>query len=389
MPLALWQADPYGQQLDTEVLACEPTEGGWVVRLAATILYPEGGGQPSDRGRIGAAAVIDVQDSASGVLHTVSAPLPVGPVRVVLDWDRRFDHMQQHTGQHLITAVLQDRFGAATTSFHLGRELCAIELDVPPLSASVMKRAEAEVQTAIREARPVTQQVVEPGALEGLGVRSRGLPDGHVGDVRVVDIEGLDRNTCGGTHLRSTAELQTVAFLDCERARGGCRLTFLAGDRVGRAFAAARARERAMSGLLSRPPEEHAGAIRTMLASRKDAAREQRALMADLADGLGSGLGADAGRAAGLHRDGVDLKFLNAVAGAALRRTPETLLLLTTGEPEGMFLLAGPADRVADLGPEVAARLGGRGGGAKGRFQGRATDTTERHAVIAWLGEAP
>jgi len=227
-----YETDPYLQVTDTEICQVADDSGRPYAVLADTILYPEGGGQPADRGMINGVAVLDVQKVAGEVRHYLKVPLQPGPAKVQLDWVRRFDHMQQHTGQHLLSALAQDRFGWATTAFHLGEAQCDVELAVPGLSARQLGELEEAVAAEIRSARLVSTRCVTAEEYSTLKVRSRGLPEGHQGEIRLVEIAGVDLNTCGGTHLHSTTELEAIKLLGTESLRGGTRLFFVAGGRV-------------------------------------------------------------------------------------------------------------------------------------------------------------
>jgi Ser-tRNA(Ala) deacylase AlaX len=379
-----WQAEPYRTTDRVEVLACEPTgDARFRVRTTPTILYPEGGGQPADHGTIGGVRVVDVQKDAGGVVHVAEGPVALGGAEVVVDWARRFDHMQQHTGQHLLTAVLHTRHGVPTTSFHLGADVAYVDLgaDRLPLTLDAL---EAELDAEILAARPISDQECEAHELGPLGVRSRGLPDGFAGRVRLVRIEGVDLNTCGGTHLRSTAELQTVKLLGVEKVRGaGLRLSFLYGGRVRRRLGASLAHEERLNRLLSVGVEGHVAAIERATADARDASRRLKAAEAELAGFVAERLATTPGPVIAAHREGADLRVLQGLAAALAPRRPDALLFLTADD--GSFLLAGDPDAVARLGPEVATRLGGRGGGGKGRFQGKAERIDARDAVTAWL----
>ena len=187
--------------------------------------------------------------------HYLAAPLAPGPVTVRLDWARRFDHMQQHTGQHVLTAVAQERFGWETTAFHLGPERCDIELATGNILQAELDRLEEAVAEVIRAARLVTPGRVSMEAYRTMKVRSRGLPEGHTGDVRLVEIAGLDLNTCGGTHVRNTAELECLKLLGTEALRGGTRLFFVVGARARQRMEAQERRNAALRTLLGAPDE--------------------------------------------------------------------------------------------------------------------------------------
>jgi Ser-tRNA(Ala) deacylase AlaX len=191
--LPAYERDPYATALETRVLRTGTEQGRPFATLEDTILYPEGGGQPADRGTLNGTAVLDVQKRDGEIRHYLAAPVVEGPASLELDWPRRFDHMQQHTGQHLLTAVAQDRFQWETTAFHLGASVCDIELSATSISRSEMEQLEEAVAEEIRAHREISARRVSPEAYKLEAVRSRGLPEGHPA--------GADRGG-GPEHLR-------------------------------------------------------------------------------------------------------------------------------------------------------------------------------------------
>ncbi len=380
--------DSYRRRLRTQVLACRSRGDGYIAITPDTIVYPGGGGQPADHAMMGGQPVLGVEnDGDRGWIHVLAAPIPSGPVVIELDWERRFDHMQQHSAQHLVTALAQDQYGMATVAFHLGAERSSIDLDTTELGADVLAELEALVDAEIRAALPVAVTWLERDAIDERMVRSRGLPDDHRGQVRVVTIEGVDRNTCGGTHVANTAELQVVRFLGLESVHGGqTRLHYVAGQRALTLFGSTLARERGLTSLLAAAPDEHADAVKRLLGRQRTQTKELRQLRDELAEMLGRGLAlAGEGGLATLHREQADLAFLHAVAASARAAAPQILFFLTCGELSGSFLLAGPAKTVAGAGPELAALLDGRGGGVGGRYQGRADRIDLREEAVRQL----
>ncbi len=397
MALVACQHDPTLRALTTRALGCEPsTDGTWRVALEDTVLYPEGGGQPADHGTISGVAVSHVERDAEGrIWHHTSAPVEGGEVEVVVDWARRWDHMQQHSAQHLLTAIAQDRFGLATTSFHLHAERCDVELSGPIPTAEQLVELEDAVNAAVLADLPLKLRLVDAADLTDLvdqSVRTRGLPEDIVGPVRLVEIEGIDVNTCGGTHVQRTGQLGVVMLLGTERVRGGTRLFFNAGDRVRRMLGACLRREGTLTRRLPCGPEGHADAVSRLREHGRAAAKALKALRTELAEHLGRELGASTDAVAVLHRDIADLGLLGVIAAAATRATPPELtpVRLLTGGPErgaGVFLLVGPDAQVAALGPEVAGLLKGRGGGRGGRYQGKAAALEHRAEATALLRE--
>ncbi len=373
----------------TRVVAVHPLDVGIGVHLADLPLHAGGGGQPPDAGTVDGLPVRGFHATVAGVLVVLDRPPGAVEVVVEVDAGRRLDLSQQHTAQHLLTALASRRPGLTTVGFHLPETGPAtVDLAGSPGDTDV-RGLEAEADAAIRAGLPVRSRVVAPEELAGLPVRSRGLPEGHTGPVRLVEIEGIDLNTCGGTHVSTLAALQAVRVLGTERIRGGVtRLHYLAGGRLLRHVDAALERERAFNRLLSCGPAGHLQALGRLLDAERAMGREHRRLQEELATHLGASLAADGGVIA-FRRDGADLPFLASVAAAAQAATPDGLVLCTGGEREGPFLLVGPADRVAAEGSRVAAILGGRGGGPPGRFQGHATALDRRDEALAHLKRTP
>jgi Ser-tRNA(Ala) deacylase AlaX len=375
--------DPRLTRLETEVVSMGE-EGGhpWVV-LADTILYPEGGGQPADRGAVEGVPVRDVRTVGGAVRHVLAGPAPAGRVWVELDWERRFDHMQQHTAQHLLTAVADLRFGWPTTAFHLGGRLSDIELDTPSLMPEQLLELEEAAAVEIRAARPVSARHVSPAEYARLAVRCRGLPEGHSGDIRLVEIAGLDLNTCGGTHLDSTAEIEALKLLDTESLRGGTRLCWVAGRRLRRLHQEHHERNARLRGLLGTSDDDLAERVAARLDQARDAERALRKLEEELAAALAAALATGpGGPVVSAHWPGRSLPFLQTVAREAAGLAPHRVFLLTAGVgEEGTFVLCageGTSLEVPAVGQQVAHALAGRGGGSGRLFQGRAGRLSSR-----------
>ena len=387
--LAAFEREPYLTRLEATVLQTGAVGGRPYAVLDDTILFPEGGGQPGDHGFLGPVAVLDVQKVDGQVRHLLAGAVQPGPVTVTLDWERRFDHMQQHTGQHLLTAVAQDGFGWQTTSFHLGETVSDIELDTPGLTEAELLRLEEAVAVAIRAGLGVTCRRVTAQELPGLPVRSRGLPEGFQGDVRLVEIAGVDLNTCGGTHLRSTAELETLKLLGTEPVRGGTRLFFLAGGRVRQRLGTAERRNAALRTLLGTPDEGLVEAVAGKVEQLKALERRVRAMEEELLAGLVAALAAEPGSLLDRHLDGKDAGFLQRAARQLAEAAPaKTILLTATQGGASFFVLSCGLEAATDvpaLGRELAALLDAKGGGSGRVFQGKAGSLAGRSAAVARL----
>jgi alanyl-tRNA synthetase len=333
--------------------------------------------------------VLDVQRRGGEIRHLLERPVVPGPATVRLDWGRRFDHMQQHSGQHLLTAVAQDRFGWGTTAFHLGELLSDVELAVPRLPPGKLGELEEAVAAEVRAARPVTARRVTAAEFTGLPVRTRGLPEGHEGEVRLVEIAGVDLNTCGGTHVGSTAEIELVALLATEALRGGTRLFFAAGARARRRLASHEERNAALRKLLGAPDESLVAAAEERLAKLKDAEKALRATEEEEAREMAAALAGEEAAVVSRVFSGRPATFLNTLSKDFLSAAPSKagLFVATTGG-QTFFLLAAGAEAPLDVqaaGREVAALLGGKGGGSGRLFQGKAGSLDALPAVLARL----
>jgi alanyl-tRNA synthetase len=211
----LYYQDCYLREFRARVI--EAADEGRRVYLDRTAFYPTSGGQPFDTGTLGGAKVIEVIDEDSRVLHlldhVLDAPVESQEVEGHIDWPRRFDHMQQHTGQHLLSAVLEELFAIPTLSFHMGAELSTIEIGAGALDTSRIEQVEQRCAKIVSEARPVVITFDQASADLGLRKASE-----RTGTLRVVAIDGIDRSACGGTHVRSTAEIGM--FADSQNGEG-------------------------------------------------------------------------------------------------------------------------------------------------------------------------
>jgi len=386
--LPTYECDPTARELAVEVrLAGEKdAPAAW---LADTVLYPGGGGQPADRGWLAGVEVLAVERGPEGFLHRLSAPVPPGPARLVLDWARRFDHMQQHTAQHLLTALAAERFGWPTTAFHLGPEVSDIELDRPGLAPADLAALEEAAMAEVRAARRVAARRLPREEAARLPVRSRRLPEGLTGDLRLVEIEGIDLATCGGTHLASTAEIESLKLLGTEPMRGGTRLFWIAGGRVRARLGRLEERVGALRRLFDSGEPELLEVAGRKLADLAAAERLARRLGGRLADLEAERLATAPGPLLDLHLESPTPGGPAALAERAVAERPEALAFVTAAAGEGLVfaLAAGSALAVdlAALGAEVARTLGGRGGGSGRRYQGKAPTATRRAAAVELL----
>ncbi|KAM9296223.1 alanyl-tRNA editing protein Aarsd1 [Gastrophryne carolinensis] len=396
------QQDSYATELLTEVVSCTPakltteqggkkeTLTGYNVILNDTVLFPEGGGQPDDRGFIGEVPVLRVTRQGPDAVHFVSSPLEVGAqVLARIDWQRRFDHMQQHSGQHLITAIADSLYNFKTTSWELGRQRSSIELDTPTVTSEQVDTIEQVVNQKIRQHIPVTVKINSTSELED-NVRSRGLPEDHAGPVRIIDIEGVDANMCCGTHVANLSDLQVIKLLGTEKGKKNkTNLIFIAGERVLKYTARSYSVEKSLTSLLKNGPEEHIEAVEKLQKSVKSLQKNNLTLLRDLAVLVSENFknSTNKGKLFSLHRKDGDNEFMNIIANEI--GTDGTVVFLTVGDEKasGLFLLAGPSDIINNLGPRVCKILDGKGAGKNGRFQGKANKMSQRGEAEKLLEE--
>jgi alanyl-tRNA synthetase len=245
----LYYHDSSLRDFDAMVISCTPEGPRWKVILNKTAFYPTSGGQPHDLGTLGDAQVVEVIDAPSApggsdvanpgdpqhVVHYTTAEVPVGPVHGQIDWPRRLDHMQQHTAQHLLSAAFIELFGFHTVSFHLGKEISTIDLAAPSVVPRQLEAAERRTNEIIFEDRPVVIRFGTAQELAESGIRKKVDREGIL---RAIEIDGFDRQPCGGTHLARTGQAGLILLRKLERSREHWRIEFAAGYR---AFAAARA----------------------------------------------------------------------------------------------------------------------------------------------------
>ena len=270
-------------------------EAIWQIALDRSAFYPTSGGQPFDIGNLTATsrngAVLEVpideveEDETGVVWHLTSKPLVAGtPVNAAIDWDRRLDHMQQHSGQHLLSALFSRELDAHTVSFHLGEESSTIDLNTASVAHASLTRIERLANRIIAEDRLFSARTVSSEEAKSLlaSGKLRKLPE-RAGDIRLIEIDGIDLNACGGTHVRSTGQIGGLVLRSTEKVRGGVRVEFVCGLR---AVAASRRDFETLSesaATLTIPRQQVPQAISRLLSEAKQTAKDRQKLREDLA----------------------------------------------------------------------------------------------------------
>jgi len=385
----LYYDDAFLREFDATVIACEPASDRWHLRLDRTAFYPTSGGQPFDTGKLNDVAVVDVSDEhGDEIVHVVARPVVSTEVHGVIDWQRRFDHMQQHTAQHMLSAAFIELFGFQTVSFHLGRDISTIDLATPSVVARHLDEAERRVNEIIFEDREITVRYGTAEELAQQGIRKKVEREGTL---RVIDIEGFDRQPCGGTHLSRTGQAGMLLIRKCERQKQNWRVEFTAGFR---SLAAARgdlaalrsAAEQIGCGMAELPQM-----VSKMQDERRANQRESKRLTERLAELEAAELLAGA---AETSADGT-CKIVSAVLedaaasylailAAKLVANPNVRTVLASRSAKAI-VLAQSAGLDGDMGAllrELLAKAGGKGGGSKVFAQGSVSDAAAIDGIV-------
>jgi alanyl-tRNA synthetase len=389
----LYYDDSYLQNFEAQVRGCVSadsvaTESGtrpaWEVLLDQTAFYPSSGGQPNDLGKLGEANVLDVRDDGEEVLHIVDRELAPGPVQGCVLWSRRFDHMQQHTGQHLLSAMFQERFGLPTVSFHLGGDLCTIDLRGPEPSADVLLGAQRAANQIIFEDRRVTVRYGTVDQLARLGVRKEVERDGIL---RAIEIEGADLQPCGGTHVKSTGQIGMLLVRRCTKVRQDFRVEFACGSRAEQLASAEFALLRVLGDRLSCAPEESLAAVEKAFAERDANFKALRGALQQLAEAraeLLAAVGEGGVRVVAEVLRDVHPEFLLPLA-TELAKKERTVALLAL-EVSGQLVFAQHPSAGKDLAAllkQVFATFPGKGGGTRDFVRAKLNEPSASAAAIA------
>lgn len=380
------QRDSYLKEYATTVVSCKPVKQEFVqegkkkkvdcfeVTFEDTVLFPEGGGQPDDRGCVDGVPVLRVMRRGGEAIHFLESALEVGKKVIQnVDWLRRHDHMQQHSAQHLISALGEDMFGYATGSWYLGDPVSYIELNTPSIKPEEVVLLENTCNEKLSKAIPVTVAEYDVGDPRLNESHTRGLPDDVVGPVRVVTIEGVDNNMCCGTHVSNLADIQAIKLLYTEKGKANkVLLYFVAGSRVLRYLGECVSRERQLNNILHTCPTDHISRIEKTQKDLKCSLKSLKDAFKDLAICEGQKFLTEnpLPKVFFHHRRDGDMDYLGTIINEI--NDESVFKVLTAGEDKGAGTLVvhGPQDLVSQIGPKLCEILEGKGGG-KTRFTGK------------------
>jgi alanyl-tRNA synthetase len=370
----LYYADPYLREFDAAIVERTSHDGRPAVVLDRTAFYPTSGGQPYDTGTLGDVRVVDVVDRDDGcIVHVIGREVAADAVHGTIDWERRFDHMQQHTGQHVLSAAFDRVVGARTESFHLGVDYSTIDL-AREVAAADVRRAEDEANRVLWEDRPVTIRFASAGDAAALPLRKEPKREGTL---RLVDVQDFDLSACGGTHVSRTGAIGTIIVSATERFRGGTRITFLCGGRAVKGFRALRDAVAGSVRALSVLPADLPAAIERIQGDAKELRRQvkdfQSKVAAQEADALADGATAVGSlRLVAAALTGWDAGGLKTIASRIVER-PGHLVVLVSDPAPPAIVIARASDLAHDAGAllrAIVARHGGKGGGRPEMAQG-------------------
>ena len=383
----LYYTDAYLREFEARIVGRLDHGDRPAVLLDRTAFYPTSGGQPFDTGWLGQARVVEVVDAPDGrPLHVLEGPIPEEAVAGRIDWPRRFDHMQQHTGQHVLSATFERLLGVRTTSVHLGSAAATIDLE-REVTPGEIEAAEAAACEVVWENRPVAIRFVDAQDALALPLRKE---SSRTGRLRIVEVEGVDTSACGGTHVSRTGAVGIISVSAWERFRGGTRIEFRCGGRTLRAHRALRDTVAAAVRLISVAPDALPQGVERLQAENKAIRARledlERRLARREADNLAAGAqGAGSIRLVVGAVPDSDLATVKTIARHIASRPQHAAILFTADAPAAVVIARAP-DVSLDASALVrglTAQFGGRGGGRAESAQAAGLDAPTDRLVSA------
>jgi len=376
----LYYHDPFLREFTATVLSCEAAKKGFIVALDRSAFYPEGGGQPADHGTLNGIAVTDVYEKDGIILHTCAAELECGkPVTGMIDWERRFDHMQQHSGEHIISGILCADYHCDNVGFHLGADTVTIDYNTN-ISWEQALAAEAKANAIIWADREVEITYPDKEALAALDYRSKKELEGQV---RIVTFPEADCCACCGTHVLRAGQVGLVKVLSCQKFREGVRMEILCGQRalayLGRTYEQARA----IGQHLSVKPQDTLAAVERMAAELNTAKMRCASLETAVFESIA--LQCEGKGDTVLFQDPMKPDSVRKLADA-VAHTCGGLALVFAGPEEGKWnyaLVRADGQDISPMVKEMNKALNGRGGGRGGFAQGSVQ--ADRAAIEAFF----
>jgi alanyl-tRNA synthetase len=384
----LYYTDCYLREFTARIIRTRPDPRGVRIYLDRTAFYPESGGQPSDCGTLAGMPVLDIIDEGDEVAHILAGSPAADDLDGSVDWERRFDHMQQHTGQHILSAAFERAGGYKTVSFHLGAETATIDLDSDRVGTKQIEEAEELANRVVFENRAVQISFRPAAVVQQLDLRK---PTFREGDIRLVEVEGFDLSACGGTHASRTGGVGIICVRKVERAKGLTRVEFVCGRRAQRRarqdFAILSEAARLFSTGFENVPE----LITKQAQDLRDVGKSVQKLVEDLAELEAARLWQQAPEKDGVRivrclfeaSEGKKAKF---VAHAAGKQAGAIALIGVKGTPSALFFSQTPGGKgnLSDVMKQTLAKFGGKGGGTRDFAQGGGLPENQLEAALGF-----
>ncbi|ASS74556.1 alanyl-tRNA editing protein [Tumebacillus algifaecis] len=377
MSRKLYYEDAYLKSFTAAVVEHGVEENGTpYVVLDQTAFYPVGGGQPCDLGTINGVAVVDVEEVDDRILHRLAAPLPDGNViSAELDWSRRRDLMQQHTGQHILSAAFEDLFAAETVGFHLGREVTTIDLTVAELTQEMVEQAEAVANRIIFENRPIEARFVTAEELAAMPLRK---PPTVTENVRIVSVQDFDYSPCGGTHFAHTGEVGPIKVLSWSKYKGNTRLELVCGWRTLQAMTDKQLILKNLSRQLTSSEADLPSNVERLLQEKKELDKQlqeskDKLLTTEAQEALQHAIVQDTLKIVALTLDGRTIPELQKLGQHITAQEPNAIALLVTSGDKTQLVFARGAQvpvKMNELLKETLPLIEGKGGGNPDTAQG-------------------
>ena len=375
----LYEADPYISEFDARVMACEQVKDQYRILLDRTAFFPEGGGQPGDRGMIGEALIKDTHEKDGMIWHYSDSRLNVGSeVHGKIDWDFRFSNMQNHAGEHIVSGLIHGKYGYDNVGFHMGSE--AVTLDINgELTKEQVKEIEKEANAAIEANISIQVFIPEKRVLEQMEYRSKKELEG---DVRIVEISGYDRCACCGTHPLRTGEIRLIKILSVQNYKGGVRIAMLAGNRALEDYMDKHESVVDISHLLSSKTGEITGAVERLLKEIGDLkytmVQMKREIMEKKAEAQEI-----SGKAVCVEENEFKGNELREYANMLSKRAEKVLAVSGGTDSQRRYVLIDKRGGAKTLGQEIQKLFGGKGGGSPQMIQGTMSGNFEE--IKGWF----
>lgn len=375
----LYDKDSYIKQFTATVISCEEYFDNFAVVLSKTAFFPEGGGQGSDRGFLDNAKVLDVQIKDDEIIHITDKALPVSAeVTGVIDFERRFDFMQQHSGEHIVSGVAHRLYGCENVGFHLGEDIVTLDFD-KPLSKEQISQIEKQSNKAVFENRAFYTYYPDKETLRNLVYRSKKEIEG---DIRIVEIEGVDMCACCAPHVKNSGEIGLIKLLGVENLRGGVRIELKCGDRALSDYNEKYENIKAISAKLCTKQNETADAVLKLCEQISNLKFEITSLKKEMLEKKVNAFSPEKSVTA-LFEDGLEIKELQHLADALYKKCGGIRAVFSQSENGFSFAICACEEELSDFFAKFKTAFSVRGGGRNGMVQG--TVMAEKEEIMAFF----